>query len=150
MADIWGWFMFLKKKEMAELQILEGPISVDTYRFLRSICRLSDKTVEAAEAGLKNSIYSVMVKQAGEVIGMGRIVGDGGCFCQIVDICVHSDHQGKGIGKMIMEKLTTFIRLTLPESCYISLIADGNASFLYEKFGFKDTLPESKGMYLRR
>lgn len=135
---------------MAELQISEGPIAVDTYRYLRRVCGLSDKTVEAAETGLKNAVYSVMVKQAGETIGMGRIVGDGGCFCQIVDICVHPNHQGMGIGKMILEKLTNFIRVALPESCYISLIADGNASFLYEKFGFKDTLPKSKGMYLRR
>ncbi|MBK8969417.1 MAG: GNAT family N-acetyltransferase [Lewinellaceae bacterium] len=135
---------------MAELQILEGPISVDTYRHLRSICGLSDKTVKAAETGLKNSVYSVMAKQAGKVIAMGRIVGDGGCFCQIVDICVHPEHQGMGIGKMIMENLVRFIRRALPESCFISLIADGNAAFLYEKFGFKDTLPESKGMYLRR
>jgi hypothetical protein len=49
-----------------------------------------------------------------------------------------------------MEKLMEFITNELPTSCYISLIADGDASFLYEKFGFKDTMPESKGMYYKR
>lgn len=89
------------------------------------------------------------VKEGDEVIGMGRVIGDGGCFCQVVDICVLPDKQGKGIGKLIMQRITHFIQSKLPQSCYTSLIADGDAAFLYEKFGFKETLPESKGMYVK-
>ena len=81
---------------------------------------------------------------------MGRIIGDSGCFCQVVDICVLNEYQGRGIGKMIMQEIKDFIDNELPETCYISLIADGDASYLYEKFGFKDTLPASKGMFLKR
>lgn len=90
-----------------------------------------------------------MISNANEIIGMGRVVGDGGCFCQVVDICVLPEFQGKGIGKVIMERICNFIANELPKSCYVSLIADGNASLLYEKFGFKDTMPESKGMFLK-
>ena len=132
------------------MEILESNIPVDIYRNLRLVCGLSAKTVEASEIGLDNSIHSVMIKAEGEVIGMGRIIGDGGCFCQIVDICVHPKMQGQGIGKIIMSNLTDFIKTHLPESCYISLIADGDASYLYKKFGFQETMPESKGMYLKR
>lgn len=129
-------------------------IPLTTYLSLRKASGLSQKTVEAAEIGLKNALCEVLISDPGEAgkhIGMGRIIGDGGCHCQVTDICVLPEYQGMGIGKSIMEKLMEFINTELPVSCYISLIADGDASFLYEKFGFKDTLPASKGMaYLRR
>lgn len=135
---------------MGNLEIIEDKIPIETYRHLRTTCGLSDKTTKASEIGLVNSVHSVTIKQGTVIIGMGRIIGDGGCFCQIVDICVLPEHQGKGIGKMIMQNLSDFIQHNLPESCYISLMADGDASYLYEKFGFKDTLPQSKGMYMKR
>ncbi|MHA6765334.1 hypothetical protein [Streptacidiphilus sp. PAMC 29251] len=34
-----------------------------------------------------------------------------------------------------------------PAGAYVSLIADGEAGFLYEKFGFRQTAPASVGMY---
>ncbi|MDN3706930.1 GNAT family N-acetyltransferase [Myroides ceti] len=130
------------------IQIIENQIPVETYRMLRSASGLSEKTTEAAERGLKNSLYSILIEQEDLPIGMGRIIGDGGCFCQVVDICVLPEHQGNGIGKVIMEHIITYIE-KLPESCYVSLIADGDAYRLYEKFGFKDTLPRSRGMGLK-
>lgn len=131
------------------MKIIEDNIPVETYLRLRIESGLSPKTPKAAAIGLENSVHSVMIESENMVIGMGRIIGDGGCFCQIVDICVLPEFQGKGIGKMIMKNISDFIRNNLPASCYVSLIADGNASFLYEKFGFKDTMPVSKGMYLK-
>ena len=128
-------------------QLVEESIPRKVYQDLRIRCGLSPKTDEAAKLGLVNSVYQVLVKDDAEIVGMGRIIGDGGCFSQVVDICVLAAHQGKGIGKMIMGAITNFIESELPPSCYVSLIADGNASFLYEKFGFKDTLPVSRGMY---
>ena len=116
---------------------------------MRVKCGLSAKLDEACEIGLNNSLYSIMLKEGEKVIAMGRVIGDGGCFCQVVDICVVPEKQGKGIGKIIMKNISAFIKTKLPKSCYTSLIADGDAAYLYEKFGFKDTMPASKGMYLK-
>jgi len=135
---------------MKNYKVIEKQIPIEVYQKLRIDCGLSEKAYKASQIGLKNSIHSVMIEFENKIIGMGRIIGDGGCFCQIVDICILPEHQGHGLGKVIMKNLTDFINDNLPESCYISLIADGNASFLYEKFGFKDTMPKSKGMYLKR
>jgi len=134
---------------MRNYKVLENKIPLKTYQNLRVESGLSSKTDQACRIGLQNSIHSMMIEYENEIIGMGRIIGDGGCFCQIVDICILPQHQGQGLGKVIMKNLTDFINNNLPESCYVSLIADGNASFLYEKFGFKDTMPKSKGMYLK-
>ena len=134
---------------MNSIEIIEQNIPMKLYQTMRIQCGLSAKSDKACEIGLANSLYSIMLKEGEEVIGMGRVIGDGGCFCQVVDICVLPGKQGQGIGKMIMENISNYIKTNLPASCYTSLIADGDASFLYEKFGFKDTMPESKGMYIK-
>lgn len=135
---------------MKNYKTIAKQIPSEVYRKLRIDCGLSAKTEQATQIGLNNSIHSVMIECESKIIGMGRIIGDGGCFCQIVDICVLPEYQGQGLGKVIMNNLIEFIDEKLPESCYVSLIADGDASFLYEKFGFKDTLPNSRGMYLTK
>jgi len=134
---------------MSPIKIIENKLPAEIYRHLRVISGLSVKSVEASEIGLPHSLYTILLQKGEQAVGMGRLIGDGGCFCQVVDICVHPDEQGQGLGKLIMQTLTTYIHKNLPATCYISLIADGDASFLYEKFGFRDTLPASKGMYLK-
>ncbi|MFH8680436.1 GNAT family N-acetyltransferase [Streptomyces lydicus] len=90
--------------------------------------------------------YGVVLRYEGEPIGMGRIIGDGGTAFQVVDICVHPAHQGRGLGKRIMAALAEELERRAP--AYVSLIADGPACFLYEKFGFAATTTlDSIGMY---
>ncbi|WP_177734642.1 GNAT family N-acetyltransferase [Flavobacterium inviolabile] len=124
-------------------------VSPETYIHLRVSSGLSPKTPEAAETGLRHSVCSVVIMDTENdnlAVGMGRIIGDGACHCQIVDICVLPDHQKKGLGKLIMQQLKAFIDESLPASCYISLIADGDAYRLYEQYGFQEVWPASRGM----
>ncbi|WP_138965245.1 GNAT family N-acetyltransferase [Streptomyces sp. YIM 121038] len=120
--------------------------SVETYLHLRAASGLSPRTVEQASAGLPHTWHAVTVYAGGEPVGMGRVVGDGGCVFQIVDMAVLPAHQGQGLGKQIMAALVGELERRAPEGAYVSLIADGDARFLYEKFGFRDTAPVSIGM----
>ncbi|MFF8741162.1 GNAT family N-acetyltransferase [Streptomyces californicus] len=129
-------------------EVGEGVPSVEVFRRLRTDVGLSDKAPEAVAIALPNTWYGVILRHEGEPIGMGRIIGDGGTAFQIVDICVHPAHQGRGLGKRIMAALTEELERRAPASAYVSLIADGPARFLYEKFGFADTAGhDSIGMY---
>lgn len=130
--------------------ILHAIPSVETYRYLRTAAGLSAKTVEAAERGLPNTLFAVQIICAGEPVGMGRVIGDGGSFYQVVDIAVLPAHQGRGLGKMIMGAISDYIAREVPESAYVSLIADGEAYRLYEHFGFALTAPASQGMALKK
>ena len=121
-----------------------------TYCHLRSVSGLSPKTAEAAARGLPNSLFAVQVLQGDEIVGMGRIIGDGGCFYQVVDIAVLPAHQGRGLGKLIMREIMRYIEEQVPASAYVSLIADGQAQDLYAQFGFRHTAPASVGMALKR
>ena len=124
--------------------------SVETYRQLREAAGLSPKTREAAERGPPGTLFAVQVLHDGQVVAMGRVVGDGGAFFQVVDIAVLPAHQGKGLGKRIMREIMQFIETDVPPSAYVSLIADGQAQDLYAQFGFRHTAPASVGMALVR
>lgn len=123
---------------------------VATYCHLRSASGLSPKTAEAAAKGLPNSLFAVQVLQGDDIVGMGRIIGDGGCFYQVVDIAVLPAHQGRGLGKLIMREIMRYIDEQVPPSAYVSLIADGQAQQLYAQFGFSHTAPKSVGMAIKR
>ncbi|MCV2420809.1 GNAT family N-acetyltransferase [Paucibacter sp. DJ2R-2] len=120
--------------------------SVETYRHLRSASGLSAKTEDAARRGLAGTLFAVQIQHQGETVAMGRLIGDGGCFYQVTDIAVLPAHQGRGLGKRVMREIMKHIETELPESAYISLIADGQAHELYAQFGFKLTAPRSVGM----
>ncbi|QND52833.1 GNAT family N-acetyltransferase [Phyllobacterium sp. 628] len=126
---------------------IETP-TVEDYRRLRLIAGMSPKSEEAALRGLPNTLFAVTIHFQDETVGMGRIVGDGGCFYQIVDIAVDPAHQGKGLGKMIMAALVDYVKTETPAGAYISLIADGPAQYLYAKYGFEPVTPASIGMAL--
>ncbi|SES62498.1 Acetyltransferase (GNAT) domain-containing protein [Enterococcus malodoratus] len=125
---------------------------VEEYLALRKDCGLSPRGKEASKIGLSNSIYSVIIRQSKnqKLIGMGRIIGDGGTAYQIVDIAVHPSEQGNGLAKKIMELLMTHIHNEIDPQAYVNLIADCPADNLYKQFGFVETAPESLGMYLKR
>ncbi|WP_106766489.1 GNAT family N-acetyltransferase [Paenibacillus faecalis] len=117
------------------------------YVNLRIATGLSPKNISTAAIAMKNSIFSVSLRDSNALVGMGRIIGDGGCFYQIVDIAVHPDYQGKGFGSLIMSEIMNYLNEHAPQDCYVSLIADVPADKLYKKFGFEYTQPRSVGMF---
>ncbi|TCQ80222.1 acetyltransferase (GNAT) family protein [Ochrobactrum sp. BH3] len=123
--------------------------SVEEYLHLRAVAGLSSFSEEAAAQGLKGTVFAVVVLHGDAAIGMGRLIGDGGCFFQVVDIAVDPRHRGQGLGKSIMKAIMQYVNAELPDSAYVSLIADVPANKLYEKFGFQETAPRSLGMAYR-
>lgn len=120
------------------------------YQRLRVESGLSAKTDAAAKCGLPNTLFAVQLLQAGEVVGMGRVVGDGGTAFQVVDIAVLPAHQGRGLGKRIMGEIASWLQAHVPPSGYVSLLADVPADALYAQFGFEPTAPRTVGMAWRR
>ena len=80
---------------------------------------------------------------------MGRLVGDGGCNFEIVDVCVHPDHRLQGLGTQVMETLIEYLRSNAPKSADISVVSVEGAPAMYHMFGFKPTHPTSFSMKLK-
>lgn len=136
-------------------KVLHATPSSEVYRALRLSAGLSGKSEAAAAIGLANTLFAVQIivdapafdpTAQPTTIGMGRVIGDGGCFFQVVDIAVDPAHQGKGLGKRIMGEIRAWLDVNVPEGGFVSLLADGKAHALYEQFGFEQTAPASVGM----
>lgn len=128
-----------------EIEISEQVPTVTEYCELRKVAGLSPKTEQSAAIGLPKSLFAVSIRSNGSLIAMGRAIGDLGCFVQITDIAVHPEHQGKGLGRVVMERIMAFVERECPKDSFVNLFAD--VEFLYQKFGFVHST-KSKGMYL--
>lgn len=123
------------------------PPGAEEYVDLRLKAGLSGKDIEASRRGLSNSLFAVTLRLDGELIGMGRVIGDGGCMFHVVDIAVSPAYQGKGLGKKVMSEITAYLDRNATKGAYVSLMADVPADRLYQQFGFEHGAPASVGMY---
>jgi GNAT superfamily N-acetyltransferase len=130
----------------SHIQLGHDVPEAEEYNMLRVKAGLSPKDIEASRRGLQGSLFIVTLRLEGKLIGMGRVIGDGGCMYHVVDIAVDPDHQGQGLGKRIMAEITGYLDLNAPPTAYVSLIADVPAD---RQFGFEETAPASVGMYRR-
>lgn len=128
------------------VELIERFPGAADYCRLRAEAGMAPRTIDAAQRGLPNTLYGVSLLHDGEVIGMGRIIGDGGCFFIVVDIAVAPAHQGRGLGKRIMAALDAWLRANALPSAVVSLAADGDAKYLYARYGFAETAPHSVNM----
>ncbi|MGN2247383.1 GNAT family N-acetyltransferase [Frateuria sp. GZRR35] len=119
------------------------------YCALRLAAGLSAMDQVAAVAGLPASWCAVSLRDGEELVGMGRMVGDGALFLQVVDVAVRPDWQRRGLGRRIMAALMDDARRRAPGGVIVTLLADGEATKLYEQFGFRLSAPHSQGMLLR-
>lgn len=132
--------------DLFDITLAEHFPGVDDYRRLRREAGLSSRTAVAASRGLANTLYGVSLLHSGEVVGMGRIIGDGGCFYTIVDIAVVPRWQKRGLGKRILDALHRWLQTNAEPSAYVNLVADGDARHLYRKYGFFESAPHSINM----
>lgn len=124
--------------------------SVHEYINIRLAAGLSRKSPEAAAIGLRNGLFSVVVYAGLVPVGIGRVIGDGGCFFQLVDIAVLPEHQKKGLGHLIMQTLMSYIQAHALPTAYVSLMADHGTPTFFQRYGFEPSrLPAKAGMALR-
>lgn len=81
-----------------------------------------------------------------KLLGMGRVIGDGAYFFQIVDIIVSPLQKDKGIEDIILKGLLTYLDGVSSENTHITVMADVSSIKLYQKFGFNLVYPDFYGM----
>jgi ribosomal protein S18 acetylase RimI-like enzyme len=130
--------------------VSERTPAVEEYNRVRGAAGLSVKDELAAQRGLANTLYAVCIMHEGTAIGIGRVIGDGGLFYDIVDIAVVAEHQKKGIGKMIMDALMAYIHAHAPATALITLQSNKGVAPFYERYGFKARDADMPAMNIRK
>ncbi|MBD2870169.1 GNAT family N-acetyltransferase [Paenibacillus arenilitoris] len=96
---------------------------------------------------LARSLHGVVIRCGEDIVGMGRIVGDGAMYYYIQDVAVLPAHQGKGLGLRIMDNLLAYVESHCEGAGFVGLFAShGNDSF-YRRFGFANYAPGMTGMF---
>ncbi len=120
---------------ITEFQALRGSTGWDP---------LSDEVVRRA---LSNTLYSVCAMDNDSAVGMGRIIGDGGAYFYIQDVIVLPEHQGKGIGRQIMESLEKWLAANAQNNAFIGLMSAAGKAEFYSKFEYLTRPTSGPGMF---
>jgi GNAT superfamily N-acetyltransferase len=131
-------------------KILERTPTVREYNAVRLAAGLTVKDELAAQRGLRNTLFGICILHNEAVVGIGRVIGDGGLFYDIVDVAVVAEHQRRGVGKMIMDGLMSYIEVNARPSSLVCLMANKGIAPFYEKYGFKARDADMPGMIIRR
>ena len=129
---------------MLEYNLLENELKAEDFIRLKVSTGFRERPIELVERALKNNLFDVVAVADGEVIGMGRLVGDGVMYWYLQEIVVLPEYQGMGIGTAIVNRLLDYITEHTETGNFTSVgltAAEGKEGF-YERFGFS----KSRGM----
>lgn len=129
------------------IKYIEKKLSVEEYLSLREAVGWKSLTDRQASLAINNSLYMVGVYDDDKLIGMGRIVGDGGVICYIQDLIILPEYRKRGIGSVLIKYLKDYVSsLTMEgEEMMLDLMcAKGRENFYIEN-GFIERPNEKLG-----
>lgn len=107
-------------------------VSWEALSHLYRIAPLGEKKPEDLMRAFNNSRYMCFVYDGGTLVGAGRALADGVDCSYLCDVAVHPQHQGSGLGKAILTRLT---ELSAGHRKII-LYAKPGAEGFYRRLGF--------------
>jgi len=117
--------------------IEERQVAPDEYASLRRAVGWAVPDLAACAHALADTRAAVCAAEGTELVGMGRLVGDG-FYLFMVDVVVAPAYQGRGLGRRIVTGLMAAAeRLSL--TARVNLVAAGDVAGFYERLGFTNT-----------
>lgn len=120
-------------KECMILEQLPGPAD---YNRLRQAVGWGIYQEAVIEQFLPNSLYCVCALIESEIVGMARVIGDGGLVYYIQDVIVFPPYQRQGIGTRLMDRIMAYIQAHAHHNTIVGLMAAHDKEPFYEKYGF--------------
>lgn len=118
------------------IETYEGPLTKEILNIYAAVgwTNYTQNTVQLS-AGFAQSLKILVAKQADQILGLVRVVGDGQTIIFIQDLLVHPDFQRQGIGCALVRQI-----LADYASVYqIHLLTDqtDKTKMFYEQLGFQ-------------
>ena len=122
-------------------------ISVEDYTKLRDSVGFRKIPIRQATIGLQNTAYQVAALDEDKVVGMARILWDGGYTAYLADVIVHPDYQGKHIGNQMVKNIIDYLQSQMEpgEGILLSLGAAEKKEPFYLKLGFQNRPNDHQG-----
>ena len=129
-----------------EIRLVDNILHAEDFVRLRIQAGFVEIPVDHARKALQNGLINVSAIYNGELVGMGRLVGDGAMYWYLQEIIVLPQFQRKGIGTMIVNHLIDYAKansITGKFTIIGGVSAKGKEPF-YKKMGFEII---SNGLY---
>lgn len=129
----------MDKNICEEIRLIDNILQAEDFIRLRIQAGFAEISVEHTRRALQNGLINVSVIYNGQLVGMGRLVGDGAMYWYLQEIIILSPFQRKGIGTMIVNHLVDYARENSATGEFTTIggvSAKGKEPF-YEKIGFE-------------
>ncbi|MFC1520770.1 GNAT family N-acetyltransferase, partial [Pseudomonadota bacterium] len=113
----------------------ESP-SVEEFLSLRNKIGWGELSFDVAKTSLNNSLFHVIVRNKSQLIGMGRIVGDGAMYFYIQDVIVEPNYQNSGVGSALMEQIENYLSVAAKKGSTIGLLAAKGKEAFYARYSY--------------
>ena len=131
---------------MTAIELVERYPTVDEYRRLISSVGL-EAARHSGDLTSASSLFAVFAEAGREIVGMGRVIGDGGLHYYLTNVVVLPAHQHQGLGSRIVAALTKYIEGVPFKNTWVGLFpVEGTADF-YTRFGYKAQRPSGPAMF---
>ena len=93
------------------MKILENVLTAADFIKLYESAGWGKKCEDIVQVSLENSYVTFAVIEEENVIGMARLLGDGGMAFYLKDFVILPEFQGKGMGKALLEYVQNYIKI---------------------------------------
>ncbi|WP_224704505.1 GNAT family N-acetyltransferase [Devosia aquimaris] len=126
------------------------PPRPDDFVKLRSDCGWGEIGLDTATRALERSVIDLTCFEGEQLIGMGRVVGDGVLYFYLQDIIVRPSHQNRSIGRQIVSKLLEECLARAAMGATIGLMSAKGKETFYRHFGFQERPTDKLGAGMTR
>lgn len=119
-----------------QVALLEEQPGVEEFIKLRERAGWGFVTRDSARTSIDNALYSVCLRKNAELVGLGRVVGDGALYFYISDVLVSPDLHGGGHGTRIMGAIRNYIDSVASQESTVAIVSAPGKEGFYQRFGF--------------
>jgi ribosomal protein S18 acetylase RimI-like enzyme len=121
---------------LVKYQITDESPSAEEFIELRRLIGWGETDLIMVKSSLANSLFHVVVRTQGRLVGMARVVGDGVMYFYIQDVVVAPEYQNQGIGKLLMDRIEVYLSKAAAKGASIGLLAAKGKEGFYARYGY--------------
>lgn len=123
---------------VSNLKIKYNELSAEEFIFLWNSVWDGAPSLEQTRLAMEHTLFRVSVYDGEEIVAMARMIGDVGLDYYVKDVVVRPEYQRRGIGKMLIKELLTYINDNGVKGTkiFVELCAMPDKIPFYEKLGF--------------
>ena len=132
----------MEERIVDKIVLIDNVLQPEDFVRLRVATGFAEVPIEHAERALAGGLLNVSATYEGQLVGMGRLVGDGAMYWYLQEIIILPEYQKQGIGTKIVNHLVDYAvehSATGKFTTIGGVSAKGKEGF-YTKMGF-DIIP---------